>query len=190
MKKVDVRKLAVTGVLVGIVLFLGLTPYGIIPIGPANMSFLAVPIVIGTIVCGLPTGMLLGGMFGIISAWKAFSAPSALVVPLIDHPVLILIMTVGARLLIPVAIWLVYRAMKKTGKLKTGIGLAAAAGSLTNTVFYLGLMLLSYVICGINNAAVLSVVGGVGALNGSLECIAAVVVCVPVVAALNKSRRS
>ena len=190
MKKADVKKLAVTGILVGITLFLGLTPFGIIPIGPANMSFLAVPIVIGTIICGLPTGLLLGGIFGLTSLWKAFSAPSALVVPLMgESPVLVIVMSLVPRLLIPIVIWFVYKGVTKKGTLsKTGTGLAAAAGALTNTVFYLGMMLLFYVLCGIDSEAVLVIIGGVGALNGSLEAVGAVIVSIPVVMALRKTK--
>ena len=54
------------------------------------------------------------------------------------------------------------------------MGVAAAAGSLINTVFYLGLMLVFYSITGLDSAAVLGTIAGVGALNGSLEAVAAV----------------
>ena len=45
-------------------------------------------------------------------------------------------------------------------------------------------MLLFYTMAGLDSAAVLGVIAGVGALNGSLEAVAAVVVCTPVVIAL------
>lgn len=190
-KHASIRSLALTGILVAIVLFLGLTPYGIIPIGPANMSFLCVPIVIGTLACSLRVGILLGGIFGLTSVFKAFTAPSALVIPLMGvSPVYVILMSVVARLLIPVTIFFVYRLMtRRVPRTKTAVALASALGSLTNTVLYLGLMLLFYVICGLDSAAVLSVVAGVGALNGSLELVAAVVVCVPILAALRRSAK-
>ena len=98
-------------------------------------------------------------------------------------------MSLVPRLLIQIVIWFVYKGVTKKGTLsKTGTGLAAAAGALTNTVFYLGMMLLFYVLCGIDSEAVLAIIGGVGALNGSLEAVGAVIVSIPVVMALRKTK--
>lgn len=191
MKK-DVKKLATASVLAAITIVLGLTPLGIIPIPPANMSILCLPVIIGTLTCGLGTGMILGGIFGITSVIKAFTEPSVLVAPLLgSSPVFVIIMSLGARLLIPVVVYYVHRGMtRKGGMKKTGIGVSALLGSLTNTVCYLGLMLLFYVLAGLDSAAVLATVAGAGALNGSLEAVAAVAVSIPVVMAVNKSRRA
>lgn len=84
--------------------------------------------------------------------------------------------------MIPIFAHFVFKALRKHEK--TSIALSALAGSVTNTVFYLGLMLLFYTMAGLDSAAVLGVIAGVGALNGSLEAVAAVVVCTPVVIAL------
>ena len=180
------RKLAVTGILAGIMLFLALTDIAVVSFGPANMSFCCVPIVIGTLICGLDTGMILGGIFGLSSIWKAFTAPSALVLPLMgESPVYVIVMSLGARLLIPVVVWLIDKAFKK--HVNAGTFISSAAGSLTNTVFYLGLMLLFYCMAGLDSATVLGVIAVVGALNGSLEALACIIVCPPVVYALRKS---
>ncbi len=187
-KKIDVRKIAVTGILLGITLFLGLTPYGIISIPPANMSFLTIPVIIGTLYCSLRTGLLLGTVFGLTSVFKAFSEPSILVSPLMGvSPIYIIIMSVGARILIPIVVHLVHKLFLKKGLTKTGIGIAALAGSLTNTIFYLGLMLIFYAMTGLDNATLLGIVGGVGALNGSLEAVAALLLTVPIMLAINKT---
>ena len=42
---------------------------------------------------------------------------------------------------------------------KAGIGGAAAAGSLTNTVLYLGMMLFAFLANGLNSSEVLAVIG-------------------------------
>ena len=60
------------------------------------------------------------------------------------------------------------------------------AGSLTNTIFYLGLMLLFYVIMGINSEKVLTLIGGTGLIAGSLEAVANALITTPVVLALRK----
>jgi len=190
MKKINTRKFAVVAVLTAITLFLAVTPWGIISIPPANMSFLCLPILIGTMLCGLKTGMFLSAIFGISSLVKAFTAPSLLIAPLLgESPVLVVIMTIGARILIPVFAWLVYRAFEKKGKaIGLGTGLSALVGSLTNTVCYLGMMLLFYTMVGLDSTAVLSTVAGVGALNGSLEAAAAIIICTPVVLAVKKAK--
>ena len=117
MKKMNTKTLAVTGVLAAITLFLGLTPYGIISIGPANMSFLCVPVAIGTLACGLKTGLLLGGIFGLTSLIKAFTQPSMLILPRLgESAAYVILMSVGARLVIPVCAHLVYKLVTRHGR--------------------------------------------------------------------------
>lgn len=72
-------------------------------------------------------------------------------------------------------------------KRRQSVALAAIAGSLTNTVFYLGLMLLSYIITGIDSASILGLIGGTGLVAGSAEAIAAAFICTGVCLALDKS---
>ena len=72
---------------------------------------------------------------------------------------------------------------------KTSVGVAAAAGSLINTVFYLGLMLVFYSITGLDSAAVLGTIAGGGAerlFGGGGGCAH---LCTPVVLAVNKVRK-
>ncbi len=178
--------LTVTGMLAAVTLVLAFTSIGIIPIPPANVTTMHIPVIIGTLVCGLRVGLVLGGIFGITSVIKAFTATSALVAPLLaESPLLVIVMAVGARLLIPVVVYLIAKAFRN--KYRTfGIALSSAAGSLTNTVCYLGLMLLFYVAVGLDSAKVLGIIAGVGALNGSLEAAAAVILCTPIVYAVRK----
>ena len=74
-------------------------------------------------------------------------------------------------------------------KRRQSAALAAIAGSLTNTVFYLGLMLLSYIITGIDSATVLGLIGGTGLVAGSAEAIAAAFICTGVCLALTKNTK-
>ena len=83
---------------------LGLTPIGIIPIPPANVTLMCLPVIIGTLTTSLGLGMVLGLVFGITSVIRAFTAPSVLVVPFWGaSPALVVVMSVVSRLLIPVA---------------------------------------------------------------------------------------
>ena len=191
MKKFTVRQLALTALFVALILLLGLTKIGMIPLGFINISILAIPVVVGTLILGWQIGLILGLCFGIISALSAFGiygAPSGLVAALMQKsPLLVVVMTFVPRLMIPVVTYLVHKAFaghEKTKKI--AVPAAAAAGSLTNTVLYLGLMLVFYFITGIDSRAVLAVIGGTGLIAGSLEAAANVLITTPVVAALRR----
>ena len=180
-------RITLTAVFIALILILGLTPIGMIPLGFINISILAIPVVVGTLLLGLKTGLLLGFCFGSISALSAFGiygTPSALAGALVSaNPPLALIMCYLPRLLVPVVAWFVHRLLAKK---QICVAAAAVAGSLTNTIFYLGLMLLFYVIEGIDSTKVLTLIGGTGLIAGGLEAAANMIVSVPVVAALTK----
>lgn len=184
-------RLTMTGIFIGLILLLGLTPIGLIPLGFINVTTLCIPVLVGTLVLGLKTGAVLGFAFGAVSTYKAFTATTTLVSYLMaKSPFLVVVMSVVPRLLVPVAAWLVYRlASGKSGNAARAVPFAAAAGSLANTVFYLGLMLLFYVICGVDATPVLALIGGTGLIAGGCEAAAAVIICTPVVLALLKIKR-
>ena len=73
----------------------------------------------------------------------------------------------------------------------TGVAaaIAAACGSLTNTVLYLGLMLLFYILCGIDNTQVLTTIGIVAGGAGPLEALAAAIIAPPILTALKKLKK-
>lgn len=96
--------------LAAVTLVLGLTNIGIIPIPPANVTTMHIPVIIGAILCGPKVGLFLGAVFGLTSVWKAFTATSSLVAPLLAaSPVLVIVMSLGSRLLVPVVAGAVYR---------------------------------------------------------------------------------
>jgi uncharacterized membrane protein len=185
----NTKKLTQAGVLTAVTLVLGLTPLGIIPIPPANVTIMHLPVIIGTIACGLGVGLVLGGVFGLSSVYAAFTRPSALVAPILaQSPALVVVMSLGARLLIPLLTHLVYRAITcGNRRQRIGVLVASVCGSLTNTVCYLGLMLLFYCLLGQNAGVVLGVIAGAGALNGSCEAVAAALLCTPIVLGVKKA---
>ena len=190
----QMRAFVLAALFIALILLLGLTPVGMIPLGFINISLLAVPVVIGTLVLGLKKGLLLGLCFGAISALSAFGiygTPSALAAALVAaSPLMAALMCFVPRLLIPVIAWAVYGLVsRRQARCIRAIPFAAAAGSLTNTVFYLGLMLLFYVLAGINSEKVLALIGGTGLIAGSLEAVANALVSTAVMAALWKVKK-
>ena len=92
-----------TAILAALVALLGMTPLGLIPLGFINVTILCVPVILGTLLLGLRTGLILGAVFGAISTARMFMAPSALVAPLLGaNTALAVIMCILPRLLIPV----------------------------------------------------------------------------------------
>ena len=66
---------------------------------------------------------------------------------------------------------------------------AAVCGSLTNTVLYLGMMLLFYVMCGFDTSAVLALIGGTALIAGMSEATVAAILVPPILSAVRKTRK-
>ena len=175
---------------VGLIFLLGLTPLGLIPLGVINVTLLCIPVAVGTIYMGWKRGLLLGLAFGATSFVSAmFIKPSALVQPLMAANMFyMIVMTSVPRLCVPLVIWGVYTLLSRVQK-HVAVAVAAACGSLTNTILYLGSMLLFYKLCGIDNTTVLTTIAAVAGGAGPAEAIAAAVICPPIVAAISKIRR-
>ena len=190
MKHMNLRQFVITSLFVALTLVLGFTPLGIIPLGFINVTILHIPVIIGTILLGWRTGLLLGFFFGLTSTLRAFSIPtpaSALVSTLMSaSPVFVVIMSMLPRLLVPVVSHLVYRLMFAARTDNAALTISAVAGTLTNTIFYLGLMLLFYHLAGLDTAAILTLITGTGIIAGGTEAIAAAVLTTPVISALKR----
>lgn len=192
----NLKTLVLGAVLAAVTLVLGMTPMGIIPLGFINVTIMCIPVVVGTVCCGLKVGLILGAAFGVASACSAFGVslvPTSALVSLLmaESPYQVVLMCLVPRLLLPVVVHLVYQGFaKRSEKLgKIGVSVAAAAGSLTNTVLYLGIMLLLFWANGLDSSKVLAVIGGTGAIAGSLEAVAAAIICYPVVFAVQGKKR-
>lgn len=189
MKKSNLNELVLLALFTALIVLLGFTPLGLIPLGFINVTILCVPVIVGTLFMGLKDGLVLGAAFGLTSFISALIKPSALVATLMGaSPVLVAVMCLLPRLLIPISAHFTYRALNQKHE-HIAAAVAAVAGSLTNTVFYLGLMLLFYALCGIDSTAVLGLIGGTAAIAGSCEAAVAAIVTTPILAALKKVRR-
>ena len=191
----NTTRLTLTALFIALILVFGLTPIGMIPLGFINISLLGIPVVVGTLILGFKTGLLLGACFGCISALSAFGiygTPSTLAGTLVAaSPILALIMCFVPRLLVPVSAYIIYKAISRgNDNVKRAIPCAAVAGSLTNTIFYLGLMLLFYQLVGLDDSTVLALIGGTALIAGSLEAIVNALITTPVVIALRKANKT
>lgn len=194
------RRFVVTSLLVGICLLLGLTPLGYIPIPPIEITLLSIPVIIGVLTEGLGVGLVLGFFFGLTSFLQIFIKPTAFSQLLFAlSPLKTILLVFVPRMLVPVVAWLVNRAMSDKFMTKRSIstGAGALAGSLTNTVLFLGALYLLFLpeigqlseAFGTTPELLGGVLGTIGAINGLPEAAVAVILCIPIVAALRKLKQ-
>lgn len=183
----DLRKMTVTAIFVAIVVIMGLTPLGLINVGPIYVTLLCIPVIAGTLLLGVRSGLILGFSFGAVSFYTALRAPSPLVAPILLANVLyVAIMCFLPRLLIPIVAHALHNRLK-AGSQKRAITLSVLAGSFTNTFLYLGFMLLFYVLIGLDHAALLVTLGSIVLFAGVPEALVAALVTLPIVLAVSKS---
>jgi uncharacterized membrane protein len=160
------RKIVISGVLAAIAILLGVTRLGFIPVPTAagNATIMHVPAIIGGIMEGWVVGGIIGTIFGIFSFLQA-------TVPLFKDP----LVAIFPRIFIGITAYFTYAALKKVNEYLALI-VAAAVGTLTNTILVLGMAVL-------RNYMPLPAALTVVVVNGIPEIIVAAIVVVAVVAA-------
>jgi uncharacterized membrane protein len=160
------RKIVISGVLAAIAILLGVTRLGFIPVPTAagNATIMHVPAIIGGIMEGWVVGGIIGTIFGIFSFLQA-------TVPLFKDP----LVAIFPRIFIGITAYFTYAGLKKFNEYLALI-VAAAVGTLTNTILVLGMAVL-------RNYMPLPAALTVVVVNGIPEIIVAAIVVVAVVAA-------
>ena len=180
-KKVDVRKMAIIGVLAAISIMLSMTPLGFIPIGPTNATIMHIPVIIGAIVEGPLVGITVGFIFGATSLLKALTMPTITSFAFINPLVSIL-----PRMLIGVIAYYVYKlTIKFTKNVFVSGWITGVVGSLVNTVGVLGMI---YILYGARYAAK-TLILTLGATSGIPEAIVGGFVVSAVCIVFNKRKK-
>ncbi len=180
------RRLTATALMAALMLIMGLAPLPVgyipVPIGPFSITLMCLPVIIGTVLLGWQSGLFLGLLFGITSLVRGVSDP--LTMALINqYPFAMFPAIFVARLLIPLTTYGMYRLTKRM-KRAVGLPITAAVGSVTNTIFFLGIIT---VLGGPSLTSALGIVLGTTLIvNGLLEMVAAMIVCTPIILALQK----
>ena len=107
--KLETKNLTIVGVLGAIVIMLGLTPLGFIPLGLLMITTLHIPVIIAGILEGPVVGGLVGLIFGFFSLFNAMTRPGP--ISFVFYNPLISIMP---RILIGVVTGLVYSCLLYT----------------------------------------------------------------------------
>ena len=131
------RQIATAGILGGIVLVLGFTGLGFIPVPnlSGSATIMQVPAVLGGVLEGPVIGLLVGGIFGLESMIRTggvpfFHDPSVSFLP---------------RLFIGPVAYLVFIALRRMS-VQVAAAAAGVAGAVTNTVLVVGMLVLRHYI--------------------------------------------
>ncbi|MFZ5974049.1 MAG: ECF transporter S component [Bacillota bacterium] len=192
MKNEKTRRITVAAMLAAVCLILNLTDLGIIPVPPAGIAIIHIPVVIGAVLEGPIVGLFLGLVFGLSSMWAAMATPMPLSPIFLDPVVAVL-----PRLCIPLAAYFAYRLGRRLFHRTNGgdvlaAALGAAAGTLANTLLVLSAIYLRYAdkfasVMGLKPSESLGALAGIGLANGSLELIAAVIITIAVYKAVSRA---
>jgi uncharacterized membrane protein len=163
------RAVVTTGILAGIAVLLAVTQFGFVPFPGVRATFMHIPVILGSLVNGMPGGSAVGLIFGVYSF---LYSPT----PMFRDP----LVSILPRILIGVTPYLTYVALRRTND-TFAVGTAAVVGTLTNTVGVLGMAVL-------RGYMAPAVALTVGVTNAGFEAVAAVLVVVAVMRALQATR--
>ncbi|MCH1958962.1 ECF transporter S component [Romboutsia hominis] len=187
-KNVNVRKMAIIGVLSAVSIMMSMIPgIGYIPIGPTNATIMHVPVIIGSIIEGPIVGATVGFIFGLTSLIKALTQPTITSFAFINPLVSIL-----PRVLIGILAYYIYEfTMKLTKKASISGLLAGGLGSIINTAGVLGMIYILYgarfaEVSGASASTAGTFIFTLAATNGIPEAIIGALVVSPVIMALKK----
>ncbi|MBQ8359951.1 MAG: ECF transporter S component [Oscillospiraceae bacterium] len=77
-KKNDTRYMATLAMLCGVLLVMGMTGIGFIPLPVIKATTMHIPVILGAILLGPSAGAALGGVFGLCSIWVNTTSPGLL----------------------------------------------------------------------------------------------------------------
>lgn len=192
--RLNVRRIAVIGILSALTIALNFTPlaFMLVPGLQVQITFMHVPVIIGALLEGPIVGAFVGLIFGLFSLYTAAITPLPIAFAFLNPLVSVL-----PRILIGVVAYYVFKffmgLLKKKKSQSLSIGIAAAAGTLTNTIGVLGMIYILYgqrfvEALGLNNVSPLVVIAGMSFPNLPFELLGAILISIPVVMAIMKAR--
>lgn len=77
-KKRDTRYMALLAMLCGVLMVMGMTGIGFIPLPVIKATTMHIPVILGAVLLGPAAGGILGGLFGLCSIWANTTTPGLL----------------------------------------------------------------------------------------------------------------
>lgn len=188
-KKPDTRYMATLAMLCGLLLVMGMTGIGFIPLPVIKATTMHIPVILGAILLGPGAGAVLGSVFGFCSIWANTTAPGLLSFafsPFMSTDGLVgaaksIWIALGCRILFGLLAGLVWNLVKKIAKQDyIALPVTAVTATLLHTLLVMGsiYLLLAQQYAQAKNVAITAVFGlvmGTVTASGIPEAIVAAV---------------
>lgn len=190
MKRTRTQTLTRLAVLVAITLLLAYTPLGYLKTAGVELSFLMIPVTVGSILLGPVSGMILGAVFGLTSFIQCLDGSSAFGATLLGiSPVATFLTCLPTRMIAGLLPGLFFRLLDKEKKSLGACAVASVLGPVLNTVLFTGCLMLfffhtEYIQSMANGLGVLSFCAAFVGLNGVVEAVVGFLLCLPISKAL------
>lgn len=146
-KRLNTRYMATLAMLSGVLLVMGMTGIGFIPLPVIKATTMHIPVILGAVLLGPAAGAALGGVFGLCSIWANTTTPGLLSFafsPFMTTEGLVgamksLWIALGCRILFGFVAGWIWKIVKKiSGKDYIALPVTAAIATLCHTVFVMG----------------------------------------------------
>ena len=189
MKKMDTRYMATLAMFCGILLVMGMTGIGFIPLPVIKATTMHIPVILGAVLLGPAAGAVLGGVFGLCSIWANTTSPGLLAFAFspfmttegLPGVLKSLWIALGCRILLGVIAGWLWKGMKKLLKQDyLALPVTAAVSTVCHTILVMGsiYVLLAQQYAEAKNVAITAVFGlvmGTVTASGIPEAIIAAV---------------
>lgn len=187
--KLDTRYMATLAMFCGVLLVMGVTGIGFIPLPVIKATTMHIPVILGAVLLGPGAGAVLGGIFGLCSIWVNTTTPGLLSFafsPFMTQEGLpgvlkSLWIALGCRILLGVIAGWLWKLLKKVIKQDyVALAVTAAASAICHTLLVMGsiYVLLAQQYAEAKNVAITAVFGlvmGTVTASGIPEAIAAAI---------------
>ena len=188
-KKMDTRYMAMLAMFCGILLVMGATGIGFIPLPVIKATTMHIPVILGAVLLGPAAGAVLGGVFGLCSIWANTTSPGLLAFAFspfmttegLPGVLKSLWIALGCRILLGVIAGWLWKGMKRVLKQDyLALPVTAAIATICHTILVMGsiYLLLAQQYAQAKNVAITAVFGlvmGTVTASGIPEAIIAAV---------------
>ena len=188
-KKMDTRYMATLAMFCGILLVMGATGIGFIPLPVIKATTMHIPVILGAVLLGPAAGAVLGGVFGLCSIWANTTSPGLLAFAFspfmttegLPGVLKSLWIALGCRILLGVIAGWLWKGMKRVLKQDyLALPVTAAIATICHTILVMGsiYLLLAQQYAQAKNVAITAVFGlvmGTVTASGIPEAIIAAV---------------
>ena len=146
-KKMDTRYMATLAMFCGILLVMGATGIGFIPLPVIKATTMHIPVILGAVLLGPAAGAVLGGVFGLCSIWANTTSPGLLAFAFspfmttegLPGVLKSLWIALGCRILLGVIAGWLWRGAKKVLKQDyLALPVTAAVSTICHTILVMG----------------------------------------------------